>query len=113
MCKDRQNNTVVLCAASFYEEKYYLNPQFEKLPEDIRNELKIISVLFVEEIGGTFCMEFNEDGDLQFTTQALPDDYSYDDIGAALMVKEIQKNKRELLESLELYYQVMFMGKQI
>ena len=43
----------VLCAASAYEQKYYLNPAFEKMPESVRNELQIISVLFVEEIGLT------------------------------------------------------------
>ena len=32
----KANETVVLCGASAYEEKYYLNPQFSKLPEHIR-----------------------------------------------------------------------------
>ena len=40
----------VLCAASAYEQKYYLNPLFGKLPEQIRKELQIICVLFVEEM---------------------------------------------------------------
>lgn len=106
----KEDQTIVLCAASAYNEKYYLNPAFEKLPESIRDELKIISVLFVEEIGGTFRMEFDEEGELRFTTEALPSDYSYDEIGAALMVKEIQRNKRDLLESLEMFYRVFFLG---
>ena len=42
------SENTVLCAASAYEEKYYLNPSFSKLPEDIQKELKIISVLFTE-----------------------------------------------------------------
>ena len=103
----------VLCGASAYEEKYYFNPRFEKLPEDIRQELKIISVLFVEEIGGTFLMEFDEDGSLIFRTEAKESDYNYDEIGAVLMVKEIQKNKMELLSSLELYYKVMILGQPL
>ena len=37
----KANETVVLCGASAYEEKYYLNPQFSKLPEHIRQELQI------------------------------------------------------------------------
>lgn len=114
--EERQNTSqenVVLCAASAYEEKYYLNPLFGKLPEDIKKELKIISVLFTNEIGGIFMMEFDEEGNLQFRTEARDSDYSYDDIGSALMVKEIQKNRRELLRSLELFYQVVVLGKPL
>ena len=33
---------VVLCAASAYEQKFYLNPQFESLPEAVRQELQIM-----------------------------------------------------------------------
>ena len=40
-------------------------------------------------------------------------DYSYDEIGAALMVKEIQKNKGELLRSLELFYRVVILGQPL
>ncbi len=103
----------VLCAASAYEQKYYLNPLFAKLPEAIRKELQIICVLFVEEIGGRFLMEFDEEGNLLFRTDALDSDYNYDEIGAALMVKEIRKNREELLAQLELYYKVAILGKPL
>lgn len=43
---------VVLCGANSYEEKYYLNPDFEQLPEDVKNELKIMCVLYVHDVGG-------------------------------------------------------------
>lgn len=107
------SETTVLCAASAYEEKYYLNPAFSKLPEDIQKELKIISVLFTEEIGGIFIMEFDPDGNLQFKTEARDSDYSYDEIGSALMIKEIQKNRQELLRSLELFYKVIVLGQPL
>ena len=29
---------IVLCAANSYEQKYYLNPEFEMLPESIKQE---------------------------------------------------------------------------
>ena len=103
----------VLCAASAYEQKYYLNPLFGKLPEQIRKELQIICVLFVEEIGGRFLMEFDEEGNLLFRTDALDSDYNYDEIGAALMVKEIRKNREDLLTQLELYYQAAVLGKPL
>ena len=35
---------IVLCAVSAYEEKYYFNPQFNALPESIRDELRTIHI---------------------------------------------------------------------
>ena len=35
---------MVLCAASSYEQKYYLNPEFESLPEAVKQELQIMCV---------------------------------------------------------------------
>ena len=101
---------VVLCGANSYEEKYYLNPQFSKLPEHIRQELQIMCVLFTEDVGGILTLEFDEDGSLQFKTEALEADARFDEIGSALKIKELQRDKRELLESLEMYYKVFFLG---
>ena len=36
-----ETKNVVLCAASAYEEKYYLNPGFKALPENIKKELQL------------------------------------------------------------------------
>lgn len=107
------SENTVLCAASAYEEKYYLNPAFDKLPEDIKKELRIISILYTEEIGGIFMMEFDGEGNLKFKTEAKDSDYSYDEIGSVLMIKEIKKNRQELLRSLELFYKVVIMGKPL
>ena len=96
----------VLCGASAYDEKYYFNKKFSKLPKSEQDELQIICVLFTEEIGGQFFMEF-EDGRLIFRTQAADWDYNYDEIGAGLMIKEIQKNRTELLSALEMFYKAI------
>ena len=45
---------VVLCAASAYEQKFYLNPQFESLPEAVRQELQIMCVLYTEDESAEF-----------------------------------------------------------
>ena len=37
-------------------------------------------------------------------------DYLFDEIGSALKIKQYQAEKRELLESLELYYKVKVLG---
>ena len=68
---------VVLCAASAYTKKFYLNQAFSQLPPHIKNELKIMCVLFTEEIG------------------------------SVLKVKQLQRTRQDLLEALELYYKVL------
>ena len=42
---------MVLCAASSYEQKYYLNPEFESLPEAVKQELPIMCVLYTADVG--------------------------------------------------------------
>jgi hypothetical protein len=104
---------VVLCGASAYEKKYYLNEDFQSLPDSIKNELKIMCVLYTEEIGGILTMEFEEDGTLCFQVEAKEADYMFDEIGSALKIKELQKTKQDLLNSLELYYRVFFLGEDL
>ncbi len=108
-----ENEKVVLCGASKYEEKYYLNPEFNRLPGDIRDELQAMCVLFVEDVGGILTLEYDEEANLQFVTMADEGDLLYDEIGSALKIKQLQQTKQELLESLELYYQVFFLGKPL
>ena len=93
-----------MCGANAYEEKYYLNPAFDKMPDSVKDELKIICVLFTEEVGGIFTIGFDEDGELKFTTEAAEEDYLYDDIAAGLLVSKVRATRQELLESVNLYY---------
>ena len=102
---------VVLCGASAYEQKYYFNKDFDSLPDHVKKELQIMCVLFTEEIGGIFTLEFDDHGNLQFKTEATEADGFYDDIGGALKIKKLRVEKEELLESLEMYYRVFFLGE--
>ena len=61
---------VVLCGASAYEQKYYFNKDFDSLPDHVKKELQIMCVLFTEEFGGIFTLEFDDHGNLQFKTEA-------------------------------------------
>lgn len=90
--------------------KYYLNEQFSGLPESIKQELQIMCVMYTEDIGGIILLEFMPDGRLQFKVEAEENDYLFDEIGSALKIKQYQAEKRELLESLELYYKVKVLG---
>lgn len=104
-------DTIVLCGSSAYEQKYYLNESFEALPKSIKEELQIMCVLFTEDVGGILTLCFEEDGTLMFQTEAAEGDLLYDEIGSVLMVKRLQQEKQELLESLELYYKVFFLNE--
>lgn len=75
---------VVLCGASAYEQKYYFNQDFASLPQSVQDELHIMCVMFTVEIGGIFTMWFDSDGSLQFETEAVDADAMYDEIGGAL-----------------------------
>lgn len=108
---DMFNENVVLCASSTYEKKFYLNEAFDKLPEDIKNELKIMCVLFTEEVGGILTLEFDENGTLLFKTEADENDLLYDDIACGMLIKKLQYEKRDLLESMEMFYRVFFLGE--
>lgn len=101
---------IVLCGASAYTQKYYLNEEFEGLPESIKEELKIMCVLFTEDVGGVITLVYDSEGNLRFETDSDEMDLLYDEIGSVLKIKQLQRNREELLESLELYYQVFFLG---
>lgn len=102
---------VVLCGASVYEKKFYLNEAFYQLPTAIKEELNIMCVLFTEEVGGILTLEFDEDGYLTFQTMAKEDDLLYDEIGSHLKIKQMQRDKQELFESIETFYRVMILGE--
>lgn len=99
----------ILCACSAYEHKFYLGEQFRDLPGAVKEELQILCVLFVEDVGGILTLEFAEDGSLYFHTAADEGDLLYDEIGSALKARQIQEEKRELFEALEAYYRVFIL----
>ena len=106
-------DSTVLCGANSYVEKYYLNEQFSGLPESIKQELQIMCVMYTEDIGGIILLEFMPDGRLQFKVEAEENDYLFDEIGSVLKIKQYQEEKKDLLESLELYYRVFFLGEEV
>ena len=109
---DRKDGRVVLCGANAYEQKYYFNEQFAGIPESVKEELHVICVLFTEEVGGIFTIVFEEDGSVSLETNAEEDDLLYDEIGSGLLVREIRRNRQEMLESLQLYYRVFILHDQ-
>ena len=100
---------IVLCGSNAYDKKYYFNPQFEKLPENVREELQIMCVLVTEEVGGIFTIGFTPSGNVVMDTRAEEGDLLYDEIGSALLIKKLRREKQEVSQSLEIYYRVTFL----
>ena len=109
---DMYKDKIVLCGANSYEEKYYLNPDFEQLPDHVKDELKIMCVLCVHDVGGILTLAYEEDGTLCFEVSSVEGDAMFDEIGSQLKIKQLQREKEELLEALQLYYQVFFLGQE-
>lgn len=104
---------VVLCAANSYEAKYYLNPEFETLPEAIKQELQIMCVLYTADVGGVFMVVYDEEGNLELRVDHEENDFSFDEIGSVLKIKQLQQTKTELFESLELFFKVFYLGEDV
>ncbi len=104
---------VTLCGASAYEQKYYLNPDFDNLPEDVKNELKAMCVLFTEDVGGVLTLEYDENGNLELYTSAKEEDILYDDVGSVLKIKQIRNEHKDLFEAMETYFKVFFLGEEM
>ena len=102
----------ILCASSAYEKKYYLNSEFNALPEAVRQELQIMCVLYTEDVGGILMVVFDENGELKLEVSQQDGDLNFDEIGSALKIKEMQREKTELFEALQVYYSVVFLGAE-
>ena len=96
-----ESRNMVLCAANAYEQKYYFNEQFQGIPESVKEELRILCVLFTQEVGGVFAIAFEEDGNVVLETNA------------DLLVGEIRRRRQELFESLQIYYRVFILKEDV
>ena len=107
------NENTVLCGANAYEQKYYFNEKFKKLPKSVQDELHIICVLFTEEVGGIFTIAFDPQGNVLLQTDASEDDIYYDEIGSGLLINEVRRKRAELLETLNLYYRLFVLKEDV
>ena len=57
---------MVLCAASAYEREFYLNPEFNSLPEEVKQELQIMCVLYTADVGGILMVVYDENGNFKW-----------------------------------------------
>ncbi|WP_242839441.1 DUF6145 family protein [Butyrivibrio sp. NC2002] len=104
---------IILCGANAYEMKYYFNPLFKKIPESIQRELHIICVLFTQEAGGVFTIEFEDDGTITMETNSSDEDITYDEISAGLLIGEVRRQRQDLFEALQMYYRAMILHEDM
>lgn len=94
----------VLCGANADSMKYYFNEEkFGSLPQAVKDELKILLVKFLSDVGGAATLSFDESHNLLITTYE-----PVDEIGAELLVKKLQEENLELFSQLELYHRTFF-----
>lgn len=104
---------IVVCGANAYEQKYYFNKEFAKIPQSVQDDLHILCVLFTEEVGGVFTIGFDEDGELLLETRADDDDITYDEIASGMMIKKVRDSRQEVFEALQLYYRALIKKEPI
>ena len=75
--------------------------------------MKIMCVLYVNDVGGILTLVYDEDGELCFEVTAEEFDPMFDEIGSQLKIKQLQREKQELLEALQMYYKVFFLGEDV
>lgn len=94
----------ILCGANADSQKYYFNDEkYGNLPQAVKDELKIMLVTFLEDVGGAATLGFDDDHNLQITTYE-----PRDEIGAELLIKKMQEEKADLFNQLELYHRTFF-----
>lgn len=98
----------VLAAASYETQKYFLEPDFSSLPEGIQEEIRTICIVLAQKLCCTFLIGFYENGAIYFDVVKPENCFDFDDIGAELEIKSLEKEKAELIKSLKLWYLVYY-----
>ena len=94
----------IFISASYYKQKYYANPQYEGLPAEIRNEMRTLCIMTAEKLHGIITLGFDESGDVFLEIAAEEGDHEYDEIGAQLEVKDIEKENADVFRKMKLWY---------
>lgn len=94
----------VLVLASCYKRLYYINKDFDNIPIAVKNKLKTICICLAEKLHCIFSIGFYDNGKVYIEAMNEESDYNFDEIGAKLEIKQLEKNESQLLESLEFWY---------
>lgn len=95
----------IVISASPYNHKYYFEPSYNDIPSEIQEELIESIAAIAEKVNAIISLGFDEVGHI-FIEQTADESVFADDIGAELEIKRFQKEKDELLKSLQLWYMI-------
>ena len=95
----------IVMSASPYNHKYYFEPSYNDIPSEIQEELIESIAAIAEKVNAIISLGFDEVGHI-FIEQTADESVFADDIGAELEIKRFQKEKDELLKSLQLWYMI-------
>ena len=56
-------------------------------------------------------IDFKEDRRPHFTVRSMEGDQRFDEIGSELKIKELQREKEQLMEKLTLFYRLVVLGE--
>ena len=104
--------STTLCGASSYTKKYYLDPQFDRLPQDVKDGLKIMCVTFTEDVGGILTVEFGDDKRPKFVVRVADNDDSVREQDVDGAISKLQEDKESLMEKLGIFYRVFVLGEK-
>lgn len=98
---------VILAYVSQYKEKYFWNEEIGTLPESIKKEVLMNMIFICEEAGGVVELGFDEDDVIYLDSYAEEDDLGYDQVSGRLLVSEMEREKKELLDELQQWYRTI------
>ncbi len=99
----------ILCAARNTDFRgFAIAPDFQNLPDEIKEKLRVICVDVAENAGGIFIIQFEEDGSIQFVTEN-----TVDDIAAGVRISRLQRDYEELWEQLKLFYRIFVLHEKV
>ena len=103
----------IIVGASVYTGKFFINPLYKDIPEQVLEELREIAIIYAQKLHCYFSVNFDDEGNVYFETRAEDWDINFDDIGARLDINKIINEKEELLNSLKLWYRVFILEEEI
>ncbi len=90
-------NKTILAAASFEKQKYYINPEFLQLPNDVKKEVRDMCIVMAQKLMCTFVIGFFDDGNMYFDFVKTDDAFDFD-------TQSFKNEKAELIKSLKMWY---------
>ena len=96
----------LIAAASFENKKFYFSDDYNDIPKEIKKNIKIICINTAEKLCCTFLMLFDNYGNIYFKTIRNEYDINFDEIGAELEIKKLQKKQYDLFKSLKIWYSI-------